>query len=323
MNFPQDLVYTVLSFLSNDRTTLARCSVVCRDWCQPSSRYLFNELTVVRRDRPSSKPLQPFLEFLQTTPRAANHVRMLHLGLDSDTSPLRTCEYSTTLLAQIFACAPYLHTITTPSWLSYADSSRSLVEASLLPTPSLRLRSLDVALTFCFNKDPTFLSRFLQFFKDVGEVTFYGGQTYYLIDTRHRTHYAIPFLPDPVCIPGTRPLATPSLAIGHVTSPEHLSSLVTFLGSAFVLSSVRKLSITSSEASKARIFNRLVERTENIVLLRIEAHQGRDPRIGMCSGASSLHPHAPFYSQVPFQRFGSSLPWRRVSTCATSIWIST
>lgn len=296
MDFPQDLVYTVLSFLSNDRTTLARCSVVCHDWCQPSSRYLFEELRVLHRSPPSSKSLQPFHEFLQTTPRAANHVRILHLGPDRDTSPLRVYEYSTTLMARILACAPYLHTITTPSWLCYTDSPRSPFEASVLPNPSLKLRNLDLALTFCFNKDPTFLSRFLQFFQDIEELTFYGGQTYYLVDTRQRTHYATPFLPGPVCIPGTRPLPIPSLAIGHVTSPDHLTSIVTFLNSALILRSVRKLSITSSEACKARIFNTLVMRTQNIDHLRVEAHQGMDPRVGMCSGAFSLHLDAPLYS---------------------------
>lgn len=71
------MVYKVLESLESDKSTLAICTVVCREWFSFSRGLLFRRIHV--NTTPQARGFESFAEFLRSSPTIATHIKTLTL----------------------------------------------------------------------------------------------------------------------------------------------------------------------------------------------------------------------------------------------------
>ncbi|KAI0327245.1 hypothetical protein GY45DRAFT_1150603 [Cubamyces sp. BRFM 1775] len=85
ISVPEDVIYTVLSHLKDDKPALSKCSVVCRTWLRYSRRYLFHTITLnyaMNGGLPIQRRggLPAFAGFLRTCADARQYLQRLVLS---------------------------------------------------------------------------------------------------------------------------------------------------------------------------------------------------------------------------------------------------
>lgn len=94
---PQELLENILDFFPDDKATLGKCSLTCRNWTYPAQRHLHHHVEVSFLCRWHYRGLPPHLNTRYTLPRVARMVRSLairrescrDLYCDNDEFPLR------------------------------------------------------------------------------------------------------------------------------------------------------------------------------------------------------------------------------------------
>ncbi|GJE89430.1 F-box protein [Phanerochaete sordida] len=214
---PPEIISEVLAFSKQDKQTLARCSLVSRQWCQLSSPYLFNNLHL--RDPPAGYPAEPFealYAFVERNPRIRCLVRELRLtSVDS----LFEVQISLERVRALIALLPFLHTIIVGSvQLREIPGEPPLTNEP--PASPLQLRYAALSTSFCLGVHPTFLSRFLSHFAAIDELHFQGGVAPRALHSAYR--FAPPALHELQPAPHSARPAVRVLALGRFDAAQKL-----------------------------------------------------------------------------------------------------
>lgn len=138
----------IIDYLFSDKTTLASCSLVCRDWLQSSRYHLFARISLfkgsdLRED--DGKWIHKFIAFLNKSPPVVGFVQELYLS--STQRPPTSALCSIKDVHWVASMLPSLHTIATSalnlSW--HEDFSPEVLQPILLT--HLRISNLAFSKT--------------------------------------------------------------------------------------------------------------------------------------------------------------------------------
>ena len=115
---PPELILQIVGSIGEDKRTVSACSLISRDWAEPSRSFLFKEIThrtktVCHRKytADASYPLDPLdglLKFLDSTPHLASYIRSLNLTLKRPPSHGASSTVSVATLRQVLSRIPRL-----------------------------------------------------------------------------------------------------------------------------------------------------------------------------------------------------------------------
>ncbi|TFK82085.1 hypothetical protein K466DRAFT_445463, partial [Polyporus arcularius HHB13444] len=71
--FPLDIYHCIIDHLSDDKSTLSSCALVCHVWLHPARTYLFDTIRVM------ATTFTRFVVFLDTHTDVRPYVKTLHL----------------------------------------------------------------------------------------------------------------------------------------------------------------------------------------------------------------------------------------------------
>lgn len=93
----QELLHSIISFLSDSPADWPACALVSRSWVYPAQSHIFRRLSL--KSVEDKHRLAQFLVTMEISPHLLRHVHQLHLGYHVSTETfLRVCNFSFTHL---------------------------------------------------------------------------------------------------------------------------------------------------------------------------------------------------------------------------------